>query len=229
MPAPAPQNCGLVSESPCPGDLVKPRAGEPRGYCPSLPRRWGCYSGRRAQGPGMCSNRNLPVPVPGVRGPAASPPTRRSRPREGPLSQSQPPSLILPSRSAYSGTRTPEFRPKSSHSRSRPPQVQGSQRTGETLSPRVCAGEAGSPFPAVTFPGAAVTRGRTLLRLPPSLPGPRTARGGSGARPRSRGPNSAWPWPHPLRPQFPHRARGPPRPFQLDFSSLRGLVRSALL
>lgn len=51
------QNSGPVSESPCPGDLVKPRAGEPRGYWPFLPPPRDCYSGRRAQGRGMCANR----------------------------------------------------------------------------------------------------------------------------------------------------------------------------
>lgn len=63
---PAPQNCCLVSESPCPGDLGKPRAGERRGDWPSLTPPRGCYSGRRAQGPGMLENRGRPAPVPGV-------------------------------------------------------------------------------------------------------------------------------------------------------------------
>lgn len=131
---PALQNCGLVSESPCPGDLGKPRAGEPRRDWPSLTPPRGCYSGRRAQGLGIFENRGRPVP--GVRGAAPSPLTSRSRPREGLLSQPLSPSLVLPSGSACSETRGPEFRSWGFRFRSQPPQAQDPQRTGETLSPR---------------------------------------------------------------------------------------------
>lgn len=43
---------------------------------------------------------------------------RRSRPHDGPLSRSLPPSPVLPSRPAYSGTRAPEFRSWGSRTRS---------------------------------------------------------------------------------------------------------------
>lgn len=200
----APLNSGLVSESPCPGDLVKPRAGEPRGLWPSLPPPRDCYSGRRAQGRGMCANRGRPAPVPRVRVPASSPPTRRWRPRDGSL----PGSPALPSRSAPPGPRPLQVRSGGSRSTPWPPQVQGPQRTEEKLSPRGWARGAGSPLPAGAFPGAAVTAGRTPPRLPPSLPGPRTMSDGFGARPGSRGPHSAWPCPYPLRPQLSHSGKG---------------------
>lgn len=198
----APQNSGLASESPCPGDLVKPRAGEPRGSWPSLPQPRDCYSGRRAQGRGMCANRGRPAPVPRARLPASSPPTRRSRPRDG----SRPGSLAPPSRSAHSGVRPLELRSRGSRSTSRHPKCRapGARRSSAPGVGR--EGRRAHSRPRIS--GRCCHHG-TNPTPPPALP----------ARPPD-GERRLWSQisvqrsqfcmacPHPLRPQFPHSGKG---------------------
>lgn len=145
------------------------RAGTDRPY----PPRRGCYSGRRAQGQGMCENRGGPAMVPGVRDAASFPPMPRSRPREGPLSRPVPLSpLTLPQGHPTEEARSPGLQSWGSHSRSRQPPEQGPNALGEAQLQRPGVGGGEPPSsPARSIPGHCCHQ-RTCPTLPSSsLPG----------------------------------------------------------
>lgn len=126
---------------PGPGDLGSLGRGRGAGTdCPPLP--WGCYSGRRAQGPGMCTNRGHPALGLGVPGAAPTPPKPGLRPAGVPvpghssLSWSYPSPLPRGGRPACGGGLPCAWAPIGGS----PIQVPatpsaGPQRTGEKLSP----------------------------------------------------------------------------------------------
>lgn len=168
MRARAPQNSGLLSDSPYPDDL-----GGDQG--------WGVAWGRaaptptpRAAIPGAALRARECAPSEVALAPPSASPGRCplstdvqiASPRGSPFPVTTPSSgPSLPTSLKVSLVRNP--RAGDSRPKSRPPPARGPQRTGEKLSPGGRAWSAGSPLPPRTFPGAVVTRGRAPPRLPP--------------------------------------------------------------
>lgn len=229
MRARAPQNSGLLSDSPYPDDL-----GGDQG--------WGVAWGRaaptptpRAAIPGAALRARECAPSEVALAPPSASPGRCplstdvqiASPRGSPFPVTTPSSgPSLPTSLKVSLVRNP--RAWDSRPKSRPPPARGPQRTGEKLSPGGRAWSAGSPLPPRTFPGAVVTRGRAPPRLPPPVPGlPWAASCASGARPGSRGaPRCAAVTP-PSPACFSTRVMWPARVSTRHFQKDLGSVRTA--
>lgn len=229
MRARAPQNSGLLSDSPYPDDL-----GGDQG--------WGVAWGRaaptptpRAAIPGAALRARECAPSEVALAPPSASPGRCplstdvqiASPRGSPFPVTTPSSgPSLPTSLKVSLVRNP--RAWDSRPKSRPPPARGPQRTGEKLSPGGRAWSAGSPLPPRTFPGAVVTRGRAPPRLPPPVPGlPWAASCASGARPGSRGaPRCAAVTP-PSPTCFSTRVMWPARVSTRHFQKDLGSVRTA--
>lgn len=222
-----------------PMTLGGPRAGEPRGDGPPLPPPQGCYSGRRAQSPGMCAKRGRPAPSFCESG--ALPPLHRRPDRV-------PARVPFPGHHPFLGSfppHLPQGHPSQKPARlgSAPgipargpghPQRGAPSVLGRSSAPGVGRGAPGAPSRrahsrALLSPEDAPHPASRPPRQPPP-PAPRAASSSSGARPESTGSPCcaavAPPSPTSVSPLGRWGRQGSPPDTSRRTSALRGLANA---